>query len=120
MQAQPWSVVDVQMQLQEVIEELDDLVAIEAQLAKAAVDAKHTYERSMSQSLLLAKSKGDLSSDTLRKAWAKERCAEVSWKADETAALHESQRGKIRVKMAQIEALRSLIATARSHEERTL
>lgn len=104
--------------MSQVIETLESKTAEFYEVTKAAAEAKHAAKRAMSMKLMEAKiGHKELTSDTLRSAWAYVEIGDAQLRADIAAGRADAQKEAIRSLHHEADLLRSLSRSARDLHE---
>lgn len=109
----PWSALEVEVKMAQVIEELDDAVAVQKALSEAYAGAEHEYKMRQAMSWLQSRQDANLKSDKLREAWVYTQVGELRLKRDIALGQLDAQKNLIRSLSAQADTLRSLARSSR-------
>lgn len=112
----PWSPVEVEIKMAEVIEALENAVATQKALGEAARRASNAAKLEESKMLLASRNDVNLKTDTLRKAWVFTEIADLVLAADIAEVQYDAQKNVVRALQSEGDLLRSL---GRSHRDMT-
>jgi hypothetical protein len=104
--------------MRQVIETLESKTTEFYEMTKAAAEHKHAAKRAMAMKLMEAKiGRKELTSDTLRSAWAYAEIGDAQLRADVAAGHADAQKEAIRSLHHEADLLRSLSRSARDMQE---
>ncbi len=104
----PWSSLEIDVCMRQLVAKLDDAVAHYLTLGEKSADATHRAKLAEAKAFMKAKSDPDLKSEAIRKAWVYEQVHEVQHEADLADAAMGAQRLLITSMHHQADLLRSL------------
>lgn len=109
----PWSAIEVEIKMAEVIEALDDAVTIQKALAETYAGAEHEYKMRQAMAWLQSRQDATLKSDKIREAWVYTQVGDLRLKRDIAAGQLDAQKGVVRSLTTQADTLRSLARSSR-------
>lgn len=114
----PWSPIEIEVKLRQVIEDQDEAVRVLKGMADEYGSARRDYEVKKAQAFLTAKNRSDLTTVDLRTAWATEQSADLRMEKDIAESRFVAQRAAVQVLISQADSLRSLLRSSRDlHEQ---
>ena len=113
----PWSGLEIDLEMRQLLLKLDDAVAHYRTLGEKSADATHTAKLAEARAFMKAKADPELKSEAIRKAWVYEQVHEVQHEADLADAAMGAQRLLITSMHHQADLLRSLARGNRDMHE---
>ena len=104
----PWSGLEIDVQMRQLITKLDDAVAEFKAIAETSARADHRAKLDEARAWMQAKTNPDLKSDAIRKAWVYEQTESVQLEAELADGAMTAQRLLITSMHHQADLLRSL------------
>lgn len=109
----PWSPLEIEVKMNQVIEDQDDAIADLKELGAAYAQARRDYEVLKNQSLLAGRSQPGITTDKQSEAWATVQAADLRMAKDIAEATLNAQRDLVRTLISQADTLRSLARSSR-------
>lgn len=109
----PFSGIEIEVKMRQVIDALDDAVALQKALAETYAGAEHEYKLHAALSWLQARQDTTLKSDKVREAWVYTQVGELRLARDIAIGQLDAQKNVVRTLTSESEVLRSLARSSR-------
>jgi hypothetical protein len=117
MDDRPWSPAEIEEKMQAGVELRNDAVAVFKALGENAARKQNAYDTEYAKMILLARTRSELTSDVLRKAWAVVQTSDLKLEADIAAVLFAAQRETIKELADDGDQYRTMLVSARGVQD---
>lgn len=109
----PWSGLEIEIKLAQVIEDQNDAVALQKALQEAWANAQYAYKLTHAQMMLRSGQDSNLKTADMRAAWVMTQVADLMLKRDIALGQYEAQKAVAYTLQSEADSLRSLLKSSR-------